>query len=249
MTSVDTETALGPPPVGYWSPEARDLINFVYQFWAHNRRPPNFLDIHAATGLSPRQTRRLFRELQDGFGLIAQDNIIGLSIAKAPPFSATPTTTAAFLDGAFLSYVGCPMEVFTVGRLPPLEDKVLTARSYCACCATPIELEIQGQDIRSVSPSRPLISVVRTPYENAGGVTPDIVCDGFHFVLDEEHADRFERQIARRGTTMTLEQAVQLTSDIGNRRMRDQHFALRLEAEPMISFLESIGVDVSVWQA
>jgi hypothetical protein len=249
VESSGSETAVG-PEVRDWSPEARDLVNFVYGFWAGSRRPPNFLDIHRALGLSPRLTRRLFRELEEGFAVLAQDNIIGLSIEKAPPFSATPTTLAAYLDGEFLSYVGCPMEGLTIGALPPLEDKVLTLRSYCACCFTPIELEVQGQDVRSASPSRPLIALVRSPYDFAGGVTPDVVCDSFHYVLDEDHAARFERLVLRRGTTMTLEQARQLTAETASRRMKDPHFPqIRLEAEPMIAFLDGIGVDVSVWRA
>jgi hypothetical protein len=128
-------------------------------------------------------------------------------------------------------------------------DKVLTVESYCACCYTPIQVQVQGQNVRSISPSRPLISAVRTPWENAKGVSPDLVCDGYHFVLDEDHAERFERYTARRGTTLTIDQAIQLTADIGNRRMRDAHFALRLEAEPMVAYLESIGVDVSAWRS
>jgi hypothetical protein len=32
--------------------------------------------------------------------------------------------------------------------------------------------------------------------------------------------------------------------------MRDPHFPqIRIEAEPMIAFLDSLGVDVSVWRA
>jgi hypothetical protein len=232
-----------------WSEPARDLIDFVYGFWAQNRRPPSFLDIHDATQLSPRRLRRLLRELQEGFALTAQDQLIGFGIDKAPPFSATPTTVAAFTDGRFLSYIGCPMEGLTVGGLPPLADTVVTLRSYCACCFAPIELEVQGQHVQSARPSEPLISIVRSPYDWEGGVGCEIVCDSFHYVLDEAHAARFEAHSARRGTTMTLAQAAQLTADVAARRMRDPHFPqIRIEAEPMIAFMEGIGVDVSVWR-
>jgi hypothetical protein len=68
--------------------------------------------------------------------LTAQDQLIGFGIDRAPPFSATPTTVAAFADGAFLSYVGCPIEVMSTGALPPLKDKVLRLKSFCASCVT-----------------------------------------------------------------------------------------------------------------
>jgi Alkylmercury lyase len=233
-----------------WTPDALGLINFVYGFWAGERRPPTFLDIYEEFHLSPRRVRRLFRELQEGFGLTSQDQLIGFGIDKAPPFSATPTTIAAFTDGVFLSYVGCPMEGLTIGALPPLESKVITLRSYCACCFMPIELEVRGQEVLSASPVLPLISVVRSPYDWEGGVSAEIVCDSFHYVLDETHAERFGRRILRRGMTMTMDQARLLTTDTAARRMKDPHFPqIRIEAEPMIAFLERIGVDTAVWEA
>jgi len=246
-TGVGDATSAGSRP---WSGEALDLINFVYGFWAENRRPPSFLDIHDTFQLSPRRARRLYRELSDGFALTAQDQLIGLGVDKAPPFSATPTAVTAFVDGEFLSYVGCPMEGLTIGALPPLENKVVTLYSFCACCFEPIKIEVQGQEVLSAEPSLPLISIIRSPYDWEGGVSCEIVCDSFHYVLDQEHATRFEERVARRGTTMTMEQAGKLTADTAVRRMRDPHFPqIRIEAEPMIAFLDSLGVDVSVWRA
>jgi hypothetical protein len=233
-----------------WSHAALDLINFVYGFWSQEHRPPTFLDIHDALNVSPQRLRRLFRELSEGFALTSRDQLVGFAIDKAPPFSATSTTIAAFVDGSFLSFIGCPMEGLTVGALPPLADKVIILRSYCACCFTPIELEVRGQEVLSAKPSLPIISIIRSPYDWEGGVSPEIVCDSFHYVLDEAHAARFEKQTLRRGTTMTIDQARVLTSDAAARRMRDPHFAqIRIEAAPMITFLDTIGVDVSHWKA
>lgn len=235
-------------PTREWSPDARALINVVYQFWADNHRPPNYLDLHQATGISPRRARRLFRELQEGFALKAQDQIVGLSIEKAPPFSATPTTIAAFDGDEFISYVGCPMEGMTVGPLPPFEDTTLTLRSFCACCAEPIELKVRRQEVLSANPSEPLVAVVRSPWDWEGGVTSDIVCDSFHYVLDREHAARFERRIGRRGTTMTLAQVAEMTGGIAAGRMKDPHYPqIRIEAQPLVDYLTNLGVDFSVW--
>jgi hypothetical protein len=232
-----------------WSPGATELINFIYVFWAENRRPPNYLDINRSLRLPPHRTRRLSRELEEGFALTSQDQLVGFSIDKAPPFSATPTTIAAFVDGQFLSYIGCPMEGFTAGGLPPLEDTVLTLRSFCACCFRPIELEMRGNELLSSSPSEPLVSVIRPPYAWEGGVSCTVVCDSFHYVLDADHAERFERRTARRGTTMTMSQAALFTADIAARRMRDPDFPqIRIEAEPVLAFFESIGIDVGVWR-
>jgi Alkylmercury lyase len=248
-----TETALQQATTAAareWSPAAREAADFIYGFWTAERRPPSLLDLHQSLDHSPRRLRRIFRELEEGFAVSFQDHLIGLAVDKAPPFSATPTTVAAFTDGRFLSYVGCPMEVFSIGGLPPLETVEITVKSHCACCFTPIELVVRGQEVLSVTPSVPLIAVVRSPYDWQGGVRCDVVCDSYHFALDESHADRFSRQCLRRGTTMTIDQARLLTADIAARRMRDPHLPqIRLEAEPMVAFLSSIGVDVSVWQA
>jgi Alkylmercury lyase len=226
-----------------------ELINFVYAFWVENCRPPNYLAIQQSLQLPPRRTRRLFRELEEGFALTSEDHLIGFSIDKAPPFSATPTTIAAFVEGRFLSYVGCPMEGFTVGGLPPLQDRVLTLRSFCACCFEEIELEMRGHELLSSSPAEPLISVIRPPYAWEGGVSCTVVCDSFHYVLDGAHAERFERRTAHRGITLTMEQASRMTAEVAARRMRDPSFPqIRLEAEPMLAVLEEIGVDVSVWR-
>lgn len=231
-----------------WSAEARRLISFVYEFWVERRRPPAMVDIFDGTGLDSRSTRRLARELQEGFALAFDDNRVTFSIDKAPPFSATPTSVVCELEGEFLTYVGCPMEVTTIGYLPPLEDRPLTIRSHCACCFEPFSLEFRGRQLLS-DPGSLVIAVIRSPWDVEHGVTAEIVCDSYHFALDRDHAARFEAQVARRAVLLTFSQAQAMTRLSGEQRMRDPHWkATRIDGQQLMKHYENNGVDVSPWR-
>jgi hypothetical protein len=48
---------------------------------------------------------------------------------------------------------------------------------------------------------------------------------------------------------MTLDQAAHLTAAVAASRMKDPYCAqIRIEAEPVVASLESMGVDVNVWK-
>ncbi|MBY8862973.1 hypothetical protein K7711_41330 [Nocardia sp. CA2R105] len=167
------------------------------------------------------------------------------------PFSATPTPIAAYLGGEFLCYLGCPGEMMSVGLMPLLENDVLAIRSYCECCFEPINLEIKQQTVLSADPAEPLVVVTGTPWTWERGVVCDFACDNFHFVLDREHGERFERQHGRRGTYLSLDQLARSgTAEVGRRRMRDPNDGpMVLDADAMVTHFEAVGIDVSEWKA
>ncbi len=230
------------------SDDEKTLLYFVYEFWLRERRPPNEADIHGATGFGPRETRPLARMLREGFALTFDDERVVLSIDKAPPFSATPTGVACFVDDEFVSYMGCAMEMASLSHLPTLGGVTLTMRSACACCFSPIEVQLRDGAIVGATPSLPVITAIRSPWDFEHGVTPDRVCDSFQVVLDEEHASRFERRLQRVGVRLTMAQAAEIGRGVGESRMRDPHWhAVRLDARTMIEHWGSLGVDVSPW--
>jgi len=235
---------------GTWSDEARSLLYFVYDFWAENRRPPNLADIHDAQGLRHRDVRRLYRELQRGFAVVAADDRLGLGLTKAPPFSATPTAVACYVDGDFISYVGCAAEALTVGCLPPFADRTLEVRTYCACCFAPIWMEIHQQEVvRITQGSLPVVSVLGSPWEWEEGVPSDRVCDAFHFVLDDDHAARFEVAVARRGVVLTVEQLAAFGSSAARGRAWDPDWPpIHMDGALVVARMAELGVDVTPWR-
>jgi hypothetical protein len=232
-----------------WSDDAKTLLDFLYRFWGEQRRPPNLNDIHSATGMGLRETRRTFRELATGFAVAFGDGTLNLNLAKVTPFSATPTPVYFEHEGRFHSYVGCPAEALTVSAMPMFCESVLTVRSSCECCFEPIELQIQNMTVLSTSPVEPLVSFVGSPYEWEHGVPPDRVCDCIHFVIDESHARRYEHQIARRGTTVTIDQLLTIGTGAAKGRMWDRDWPpMWMDAQAMVRGFAAVGVDVSAWR-
>jgi hypothetical protein len=232
-----------------WPDEAKGVLYFIYRFWAAERRPPNLRDIHHETGHSHRDLRRILRQLQSGFGVAFDDERLQLPVMKAPPFSASATPQACFVDGQFLSYLGCPAEVFTIGGLPMFEDVVLTIRSYCACCFEPFEIDIRGQDVLRAAPFSPIVGIFGSPWEWEEGVAPDKVCDVIHFVKDADHAEEFGRQQSRRQVLMTLDQMARNGRGMFQRRMRDPDWPpYRNQGHALVAAFETYGVDVTPWR-
>jgi hypothetical protein len=232
-----------------WSPDAAELMTFVYKFWVAERRPPNLFDVHRGTGFDFRTARRLYRELQAGFGVAFLDDRWQIGITKAPPFSATATPVGCYMGDQFLSYLGCPAEVFTVGRLPMLEDETLTIRSYCGCCYEPIELDIKGQDVVRCEGPEPLLVIMSSPWEWENGVPPDRVCDTIHFALDATHGARLQDVFTRKGVLMTIGQMQGASKSIADERMRDPHWGpYRMDGGRTVDGFGALGVDVSTWR-
>jgi hypothetical protein len=236
-------------PENPWSDDAGRLICFVYEFWCRERRPPNLLDIHQATGLAFRDVRRLYRELKSGFAVSAADESLQLGLLRAPPFSAVPTPVACYAGERFLSYLGCPAEATTVGRLPWLEQLELTIRTYCACCCQPIEYRVKGQNVLSPQSTLPLVAFLGSPFDWEDGVGPERVCDDIHFVLDADHAVRAEQLFLRRGVLASIEQISKVSNRLAEQRARDPNWGpVVTHGAQAVDFFDSVGVDVSLWR-
>jgi hypothetical protein len=232
-----------------WSDQAKRVLDFLYRFWAEHRRPPDVSDVARGTGLGFRSIRRSYRELQEGFAVVADDTLLNLNLQKVTPFSATPTPVSFEHRGHFHSYLGCPAEALTVGAMPMFCEDVLTIRSCCSCCYESIEIKVRRSEIVEASPVEPIILFVASPYDWEEGVAADHVCDSIRFVLDEEHAKRFERQIGRTGVRLTLAQLQAMARPIGEARMWDEDWPpIRVDGEAMVAGLAKLGVDVSNWQ-
>jgi len=232
-----------------WDDDCLALLTFLYAFWSRERRPPNLADVHAGTGFSRRDVRRLYRRLQAGFAVVVDDERVNLSLLKAPPFSATPTPVAGYVDGGFLSYLGCPAEAVSASNLPPLADATLTVRSACACCFAPIELDLHRMEVVRADPHEPVVVAVTPPWEWEEGVRSDHVCDAFHYVLDRYHGERFAAELARRPVFLELWQMREMARGAGEGRMRDRDWPpIRIDARRTIEGLTALGVDTSPWR-
>jgi hypothetical protein len=232
-----------------YSEEARAVLDFLYRFWAAERRPPETRDVVLGTGLGFREIRRAYRELQQGFALVFDDQSLNLGLAKVTPFSATPTPVRLEHEGHFHSYLGCPAEALTVGCMPMFCDYVLTVKGSCSCCYEPIELQVKGDDVLSAAPREPLIAFLASPYDWEDGVPADKVCDAIRFVLDGDHAKRLERQTGRRAVLLTFAQLGTLSQPIGKARMWDPHWPpMRVDGQVMVDALTHVGVDVTPWR-
>jgi hypothetical protein len=76
------------------------------------------------------------------------------------------------------------------------------------------------------------------------------MCDGINFVHDAVHADRFERQISRRGVLFTIDQARKFVAGTGQNRMHRYDWEpVALVPERVIAGIKALGVDVSPWGA
>ena len=73
-------------------------------------------------------------------------------------------------------------------------------------------------------------------------------CDAMNFVIDAEHAERFEREACRRGVVFTLQQAKTFVSGAVGERMWNYHKPPeRHDPRPIIEGVKSLGVDVANW--
>src|SRR5690606_34874672 len=103
-------------------------------------------------------------------------------------------------------------------RTPNMNNRDVTIESYCACCLAPVSLTWNnGELLRSTPSEPPLIHVSKHPNDWA---IPSVwtMCDSMNFVLDEEHARRYEAQQSRRGVLFTLEQAKPFVAVAGDHR-------------------------------
>lgn len=234
-------------PAFEFSDDAKRVRQFIYEHWCAHGRGPNLRAVHEATGLDRVRLVEVYRELDLGLILTLEQSTNHASILKCQPFSSYPSQVAVHLDGRFHCWAGCAMESMAISRMPPFAGKELRLESYCACCLAPVSLTVRDGSVLTATPAAPLIHVSTTPREwNAANIV--CMCDSMNFVHDAEHAERYERQISRRGVLFTLDQAKRFVTGTGDARMH------RYDWEPVpliparvIAGIKAIGVDVSNW--
>jgi len=232
-------------PAFEFSDAAKALRAHVYEHWCEHGRGPNLGAVHAALGFDRRTIVQAYKELQLGIICVVDQDSVNCNLLKFQPFSSFPSQVEVWMDGRFHSYAGCALESVAISKMPPFAGKQLTLRSYCACCLTAIELgAIDGV---VTAPEGVLVHIGTSPWD---WNNDDIVhqCDSMNFVLDEAHADRYERIVCRRGALLTIEQTALFVKATGDSRMHDYDWApATIDPKAVIYGMKQLGVDVSAW--
>jgi hypothetical protein len=229
-----------------WTDDALQLRQFVYEFWCEHGVGPTLRDVHEATGLDRRRTIQAYKQLQLGVICVVDEDSQNCNLIKFQPFSSFPSQVKAFIDDRFHSFVGCAMESMAFSRMPPFAGKEVRLESWCACCLTPVSLTVK--DGAFIDPPASLfIHVSATPWD-WGNVNIISMCDAMNFVLDADHAARYEHQVARRGVLFSIDQARQFVKGTADVRMYDYHWPpARMSPAVILQFIGALGVDTTPW--
>lgn len=234
-------------PVFEWTEHALQVRAFLYQYWCDNGHGPTLRRVHEATGLSREEIIAAYKQL--AFGEIVFDQMTqGFSMLKCPPFSSYPTGVEVHIDGKFHAFAGCAMESVAISKMPPFAGKQLHLESYCACCLEPITLDFRDGELLARSADSVLIHVSMPP-EQWGIPSVMPMCDAMNYVLDADHAGRYERKIGKRGVVFTIEQAQPFVAGVANNRMWDYHwYPGPMRPDTIFDGIKALGVDVSTWE-
>ena len=71
-------------------------------------------------------------------------------VASFPPFNLQPTHYRVTIDGRPGWYAQCGFEALAIRWLVP--DSVVRVEAPCLCCAEPIVVEMQGENVTAASP-------------------------------------------------------------------------------------------------
>ena len=227
--------------------DALKLRQAVYEHWCRHGHGPNLRAAHEATGLSRAAIVEAYKQLDLGIMCIVDQETQNWNLLKAPPFSSYPSQAAIHVDGRFHCYAGCAMESLAISLMPPFAGKEVRVEGYCACCLAPVTVVERDGEVLSHVPDGVRIHVSLSPREwNKTNIVP--MCDAMNFVLDGEHAARYERTIRRRGVLFTLEQARRFVAGTGKARMwQYDRVPDYLRPQRIIDGIRALGVDVSGW--
>jgi hypothetical protein len=230
-----------------FSEDALKVRQILYDYWCTRGHGPNLRAVHEATGFPRERILAVYRELDLGLICTVDHDSQNGNLLKMQPFSSYPSQVEVHLEGKFHCWAGCAMESVAISRMPPFAGTELRLESYCACCLAPVTLTARDGAILSRRPDAILIHVSTSPRDwNKTNIVA--MCDSMNYVLDAEHALRFERQTCRRGVVFTLEQAQRFVADTGKNRM--WHYAwppARVVPERIIAGVKALGVDVANW--
>jgi hypothetical protein len=231
-----------------WTEDTLRVRQHIFEFWAEQKRAPNLREVHEALDLDRRAIIQAYKALQLGIVITVDENTQNANLLKAPPFSSYPSQVEVYVDDEFHSYAGCASESIAISHMPPFEDRDVRLESYCICCLEPITITSKSFEVQSANPESVLMHVSTSPYDwnNVDMVT---MCDSMNFVIDAEHADRFERQSSRRGVLCDLDQTKKFVTYTANQRMWDYHWPCQtMVPEMVIGVFEGLGCDVTAWQ-
>lgn len=236
------------PPFEY-TEDALRLRQFIFEFWCERKVAPNLRHIHEALGMHRRQIQQALKQLQLGITVVVNQDAQNCDILKAPPFSSFPCQVELYVDGEFHSYIGCASEGMAVSNMPPFQGKECRLESFCACCLEPITIVDRSFEMLSCDPGGVLWHVSKNPWD-WGNVDMGSMCDSMNFVLNEEHAERYERQIGARGVFCSIAAGKEFVSYTAKTRMHDYHWPPgAMDPPAIIERFRSLGCDVSVWGA
>lgn len=234
-------------PAFTFSDDALAVRAYIFDFWCEHGRGPSLREVHEALDLDRRRIKAAYKQLQLGIVITVDEDTQNCNLLKAPPFSSFPSQVSAYIDDQFHSFVGCASESIAFSHMPPFKDKEVRLEGFCACCLEPITMVSKNFELQSVSPEGIFLHISSSPYD-WNNFTMELMCDSMNFVIDAEHADRYERQVARRGVLVNLDQAKQFVKFVADQRMWDYHWKPgMMMPEIVVDIFRNMGVDVSNW--
>jgi len=227
--------------------DAKRVRAYLFDFWCEHGRGPTLREVHEATGLDRRAIGAAYKELQLGIVLTVQEDTQNFNLLKLPPFSSFPTQVRAYIDDTFHSFVGCASEAVAFSHMPPFKDKTVRLESHCACCLAPVTLVSKNFEFQSVEPRGLMLHISLHPYD-WNNVDMLRMCDSMNYVIDEQHAARYERQTGTRGILVDLDAAKMFVSGVANERMWNHDWKPgTLNPKAVIKGFKMMGVDTSPW--
>jgi hypothetical protein len=234
-------------PAFEFSDDALKIRAFIFDFWCEQGRGPTLREVHEETQLERRRITQAYKELQLGIVITVDEDTQNCNLVKAPPFSSFPSQVRAYVDEKFHSFVGCASEAVAFSHMPPFRDKTVRLESHCACCLAPVTLISKNFELQSVTPPGVMLHISLSPYE-WNNVDMRRMCDSMNYVIDDEHADRYERQTSTRGIRVNLDQAKMFVQGVANERMWNFHWKPgTLNPRAVIKGFKMMGVDTSPW--
>lgn len=227
--------------------DALTLRQFIYEYWCANGHGPNLRAAHEATGLARQRIIDAYKQLDLGVICVVQHDTQNFNLLKAQPFSSFPSQVEVYLDGAFHCYAGCAMESIALSRMPPFAGKEIRLESYCSCCLKPVTIVVRDGEVLSKKPDSVCIHISTSPRDwNTDNIVS--MCDSMNYVHDAAHAETYEKQIARRGVLVSLDQARRFVADTATNRMyRYDWPPVSVKPQRIIAGLKALGVDLSNW--
>ncbi len=228
--------------------DALRLRQFLYEYWCTHGHGPNLRAAHEGTGLSRAQIIDAYQQLDLGLICVVDHTSQNVNLLKVQPFSSYPSQVEVYLDDRFHCYAGCALESIALSRMPPFAGRTIRLESYCACCLAPVTITTRDGEVLAHTPETVAIHISTSPREwNLTNIVS--MCDSMNFVHDAAHAARYERQIARRGVLVTLDQARRFVADTAANRMHRYDWPpVAVKPARILAGLKALGVDVGNWE-